>query len=111
MSPSWFFSGRKLCNPTIAFVADFTVEIFAFIGLRKILHLAVVIPNEFSIILVKVDNQTLFLQEYGSGKDKVSSYSLLAQMQSSPTNTKGKHVSELGSGASFGMFKISFSIA
>ena len=46
------FSKRKLCNPTIAFVTDFTFTTFPFIGLRKILNLAVAIPNEFSVILL-----------------------------------------------------------
>ena len=48
---------RKLCNPTIAFVTDFMVETFAFIGLRKILNLVVAIPNEFSIILLARESQ------------------------------------------------------
>ena len=46
------FSKRKLSNPTIAFVTDFTFTTFPLIGLRKILNLAVAIPNEFSVILL-----------------------------------------------------------
>ena len=85
MSPLWFFFLRKLCNPRIAFVTDVTVEAFAFFGQRKILNLAVAIPNELSIILAReIDNQTLFIQEYGSGREKVSPYFLLAQMHRHP---------------------------
>ena len=48
---------RNLCNPTIALVTDFTVETFVFIGLRKILNIAVAISNEFSMILLARESQ------------------------------------------------------